>query len=95
MVVGGMGGCGGCMVMGGAWLWGVVAGGVHGCRGRHVWLQGEVCMVAGVMCGCIGGMLGCGGFACVVAEGTCMGYDEIQSMTGRHTSYWYENVTYK
>ena len=46
--------------------------GMHGC--------------GGVMCGCgghvwlWGGMRGC--------SGACMGYDEIQSMSGRYASYW-------
>ena len=93
--LGGMRGCGGaCMVGGGnAWLWGacVVAAGC-GC-GRHAWLwRGGMCGCGGV-CVVVGGMHGCGGGAvcswgvCVLAGG-CMGYNEIQSMSGRYTSYW-------
>ena len=58
---------------------------MHGCGG-HVWLWG--------------GMHGCRGHAllpgaCMDAEGgmhgrggACIGYDEIQSMSGRYASYW-------
>ena len=95
MVVGGtwlwgvMHGCRGCV-----WLWGgacVAAGVVHGCGGC-AWLRGA-CMVVGG-CVVVGGMHGCRG--CVVVRGmhgcwgvgACIGYDEIQSMSGRYASYW-------
>ena len=94
MVAGGVHGCqgcvhgcwGACMVAGGhawlegcAWLQGacmVAGGGLLGVcmvTGEHVWLLG-VCLVAGGVHGCWGG--------------ACVGYDEIQSMSGRYASYW-------
>ena len=69
-------GCGGHAWLAGghAWLVGacMVAGGMHGCGG-HAWLAGGACIVGGGMCGC---------------RGACIGYDEIQSMSGRYASYW-------
>ena len=56
-----------------------MAGGMRGCRG-HACLRVEHAWLRGVMCGC--------GGACVVAEGVCVGYDEIRSMSGRYASYW-------
>ena len=41
--------------------------------GGHAWLWG-------------GGMCGCGGHAWL--PGGCVGYDEIQSKSGRYASYW-------
>ena len=77
---GGVHGCGGHV-----WLQGacVAVGGMHGCRGGvhgcggHAWLWGA-CMVAGGVGACVvvGGVHGGGG-------GTCVGYDEIRSMSGR------------
>ena len=100
---GGMHGCqGACMVdRGCVWLPGacVVAGGMHGCQGAcmvagaHAQLPGGVhgcqgvCVVAGGHAWLPGGMHGCQG-ACMVARGTCMGYDEIQSMSRQYASYW-------
>ena len=80
------------MVLGGHAWWGacVVVGGMRGSRGHACW-QG-VCMMVGGMHGrrgaCVvaGGM--CGGGACVVGGSACMGYNEIQSMSGRYASYW-------
>ena len=90
MVVGGMHGAGGH-----AWL----LEGMHGCWGGHVWLPGgHGCW--GGMHGCQGVCVVGGEGVCVVAgghawwggvhgcQGACMGYDEIQSMTGRYASHW-------
>ena len=86
---------GACMVVGGMHCcW----GGVHGCGG-HAWLPGGVCGLGGLhscwggMCGCGWGVHGCGGHAWLLGgmggcRGVCMGYDEIQSMSGRYASYW-------
>ena len=67
-----------------AWLWGVcmvargcawLVGGMHGCQGS--------------MHGCQRGMCGCwGGGMCGCGRGVRVGYDEIQSMSGRYASYW-------
>ena len=83
---------GGCVVAGGACM---VVGGVRGCWGGMHGCGGlRGYRGLGGMHGCGGGMHGCRG-ACVVAGGTCMvageacmGYDEIQSMSGRYASYW-------
>ena len=61
------------MVAGGhAWL----AGGMRGCRGGHVWLQGGghawlqgACVVTGGCAWLQGGMHGCGGGVCMVRGG--------------------------
>ena len=59
----------------------------------YAWLPGGMCGFQGVCVvarGCawlLGGMHGCQG-ACMVAGGACMGYDEIQSMSGQYASYW-------
>ena len=51
-------------------------GGEHG-EGGHAWLRGHACQR---------GVHGEGGH--VFQRWACMGYDEIQSMSGWHTSYW-------
>ena len=58
MVVGGMRGCGGCVLLPGGMCG--CQGGMHGCQEGHAWLPGA-CMVAGGMHGCGGGMQGCQG----------------------------------
>ena len=81
---GGVHGCGGhawllggvFVVAGGcAWL----PGGMHGCWG------GGMCGWEGMLdwgpCVVAGGMRGCEG-------GACIGYNEIQSMSGQYASYW-------
>ena len=64
-----------------AWL----PGGMHGCQGACVVVGG--CVVAG---GHVWLHVGCAWLwgAWVVAGGACMGYDEIQSMSGLYASYW-------
>ena len=71
-----------CVVAGGhAWLQGgafMVARGMHGCQGA--------CMVGGAW---LGGMHGCReGEQVSLWGGTCMGYDEIWSMSRPYASYW-------
>ena len=87
---GGVHGCQGvCMVAGGcAWL-------PRGCMvaGGMCYCWGAVCMVASGHGQLLGGMHGCLG-VCMVAGGcawlwgACVGYDKIQSMSGRYASYW-------
>ena len=68
---------GACVVAGGGCVW---LGGMRGCRGG--------------MCGCggcvwlWGGMHGGGWWGIHGGGVACMGYDEIQSMSGRYASYW-------
>ena len=94
---GGMRGCRGGVRGCGGHVW--LQGGVRGCQGACV-VGREVCVVAGGHAWLLGGMCGCRG-ACMVAgghawlpggmrgcRGTCVGYDKIQSMSGRYTSYW-------
>ena len=92
----GVHGCGvACMVAGGCEK--LQGGGMHGCRGACM-VVGGMCGLGG-MCGCGGVCVVVGGCAwlwgvCMVARGmhgcggTCMGYDKIQSMSGRYASYW-------
>ena len=64
------------MVVGGCvWL----QGGMCGCGGEHVWLPGDMHVCRGV-CVVAGGHAWLGG--------VCVGYDKIQSMSGRYASYW-------
>ena len=84
---GGVHGCWGrvvagvCMVAGGhAWL----PGGVHGCQGCMV-ARGHAWLLDGGHA-CPGGMH-VWGHAWLLG-GACVGYDEIQSMSGRYVSYW-------
>ena len=82
LLVGGMHGCwwGACVVAGGGHAW-LLVGSVNGCwQGGHAWLLGG-------MPGCWWGVHGWWG-ACMAAGGPCLGYDEIQSMSGRYASYW-------
>ena len=88
---------GACMMWGGVrgvggHVW--CQGGMCGARGVcMVW--GHACCWGGGMHGAWGGMCGaregacvwCRG-ACMVPGGSCMGYDEIRSMSGRYASYW-------
>ena len=85
---GGMHGC-----SGGACV--VAPGGVHGCSGGCAWLlggmrgcSGGACVVAlGGMCGFFWGQhVFFWGGVCGFFRG--IGYDEIQSMSGRYASYW-------
>ena len=64
---------GACMLGGHAWGWACMVLGGWACVvvGEHVWLWG--------------GVHGCGG--CVWLRGTCIGYDEIWSMSGQYASY--------
>ena len=66
---------GACVVGRGAY---VVAQGMHGCRGL-AWLWETYMVDSGHVW--LGGMRSCG-------EGACMGYNEIQSMSGWYASYW-------
>ena len=98
MVVGGVCGCRGMHgCRGHVWLPGVcmVVGGMHSCWGACVgacMVVGGMCMVA---CMVVGGICGCRWLTCVVVGaymvvggGACIGYYEIQSMSGRYASYW-------
>ena len=102
MVVGGMHGGGGCAWWQGAYMMVgacMVVGGMHGSReayvvggmhggGGYAWWQGAcmvvgACVVAGERaCMVVGSMRG--------GRGACMGYKEIQSMSGQYASYWNE-----
>ena len=65
----------------------VAEGGMCGCWG-HAWLPGGMHgHWGGGMHGCQGGMHGCQGRGMCGKGGACMGYDEIQSMSGRYASY--------
>ena len=55
-------------------------GGVRGC-GAGGW----ACMVAGGHAWLRGACVVVGGGACVIAGGACVGYDEIQLMSGQYT----------
>ena len=70
-----------CGYQGGVWLLGacMVAGEVCGCWG--------VCMVAGEVCVVAGGVHGCRGGVWLQGR-TCVGYDEIRSMSRQYASYW-------
>ena len=74
-------------------------GGMHGCLGVCVVAGGAACVVArghvwwpGGHAWLPGGMHGWGVHGC---RGACMGYDEIQSMSGRYASYWNAFLLYK
>ena len=89
---GGMRGAGGvCMVLGD--VCGAGEGGLCGAGGVACMVLGG-CVVPGCVCGAgghvwcrgcawCGGMCGAGG-----GQGVCVGYDEIQSMSGQYASYW-------
>ena len=83
-------GCRGmCMVVGGhVWLQRVcmVVGVIHGCGG-HAWFWGGMRGCRGA-CMVVGGVHGGGGHAWWRGGASCVGYDEIQSMSGRYASYW-------
>ena len=86
---------GACMVTGdmcGCWGYAWLLGGMHGCQGGVHGCWGA-CVVVGGVCGCRGACMVARGHvwlqgACMVAGGACIGYDEIQSMSGRYASYW-------
>ena len=67
-----------CMVAGRGGMCGC-QGGMRGCQGACM-VAGGACVVAGGHAWLPGGVHGCWG-------GSCIGYDEIQSMSGQYTSY--------
>ena len=82
----------GCQGMLCSWGYVWLPEGVHGCwgvcvvagvacmvAGEHAWLLGGHAWLQGA-CMVVGGMHGC--------RGACIGYDEIQSMSGWYASYW-------
>ena len=100
MVPGGMHGAGGhAWCWGCAWCQGVCVWCQGGCMvaGGHAWYWGGAWGMCGTWAACVmwGGMcgarehVGCwGGLAWWQGLGSCVGYDEIRSMSGRYASYW-------